>query len=64
MTSKNFAAIGVGGYIAPRHLKAIQDTGNCLIAAADIADCHASMVGSLVGSVRHLWLEIEKLEVF
>lgn len=38
MTSKNFAAIGVGGYIAPRHLKAIQDTGNRLIAAADIAD--------------------------
>ena len=35
---KNFAAIGVAGYIAPRHLKAIQDTGNRLIAAADIAD--------------------------
>ena len=38
MTTKNFAAIGVAGYIAPRHLKAIQDTGNKLIAAADIAD--------------------------
>jgi UDP-N-acetyl-2-amino-2-deoxyglucuronate dehydrogenase len=38
MTGKNFAAIGVGGYVAPRHLKAIQDTGNHLIAAADIAD--------------------------
>ena len=25
---KNFAVIGVGGYIAPRHLKAIYDTGN------------------------------------
>jgi len=36
--SKNFAAIGVAGYIAPRHLKAVQDTGNKLIAAADIAD--------------------------
>ncbi len=36
--SKNFAAIGVGGYIAPRHLQAIQDTGNRLIAATDIAD--------------------------
>ncbi len=35
---KNFAAIGVAGYIAPRHLKAIQDTGNRLIAAVDIAD--------------------------
>jgi UDP-N-acetyl-2-amino-2-deoxyglucuronate dehydrogenase len=38
MTSKNFAAVGVGGYIAPRHLKAIQDTGNKLIAATDIND--------------------------
>jgi UDP-N-acetyl-2-amino-2-deoxyglucuronate dehydrogenase len=38
MTSKNFAAIGVAGYIAPRHLKAIQETGNRLIAAVDIAD--------------------------
>ena len=35
---KNFAAIGVAGYIAPRHLKAIQDTGNKLIAATDITD--------------------------
>lgn len=38
MTSKNFAAIGVAGYIAPRHLQAIQDTGNRLIAAIDITD--------------------------
>ena len=35
---KNFAIIGVGGYIAPRHLKAIQDTGNRLIAATDPHD--------------------------
>jgi len=35
---KNFAAIGVGGYIAPRHLKAINETGNRLIAAVDIND--------------------------
>lgn len=35
---KNFAIIGVGGYIAPRHLKAIKDTGNRLIAAVDIHD--------------------------
>jgi len=27
---KNFAVIGVGGYIAPRHLRAIRDTGNQL----------------------------------
>lgn len=36
--SKNFAIIGVGGYIAPRHLRAIKDTGNNLIAAADPKD--------------------------
>jgi len=37
-TPKNFAAIGVAGYIAPRHLKAINNTGNRLIAATDITD--------------------------
>lgn len=35
---KNFALIGAAGYIAPRHLKAIKDTGNKLIAAYDKFD--------------------------
>lgn len=35
---KNFALIGVGGYIAIRHLKAIKDTGNNLLASLDPAD--------------------------
>jgi UDP-N-acetyl-2-amino-2-deoxyglucuronate dehydrogenase len=35
---KNFALIGAGGYIAPRHMKAIKDTGNRLIAALDKND--------------------------
>jgi UDP-N-acetyl-2-amino-2-deoxyglucuronate dehydrogenase len=35
---QNFAVIGVGGYIAPRHLKAIRDTGNHLVAAVDPKD--------------------------
>lgn len=35
---KNFAITGVAGYIAPRHLKAIKDTGNNLIAAVDPHD--------------------------
>jgi len=35
---KNFAIIGVGGYIAPKHLQAIKDTGNRLVAALDISD--------------------------
>lgn len=34
----NFAICGVGGVIAPRHLKAIRDTGNRLVAAADVKD--------------------------
>lgn len=37
-TSKNFALIGVAGYIATRHLKAIKDTGNNLLAALDPFD--------------------------
>ena len=35
---KNFAILGVAGYIAPRHLKAIKDTNNTLIAALDKFD--------------------------
>lgn len=35
---KNFAIIGVGGYVAPRHLKAIKDTGNNLVSAYDKSD--------------------------
>ncbi|MFC0117861.1 Gfo/Idh/MocA family oxidoreductase [Pseudoalteromonas xiamenensis] len=35
---KNFALIGAAGYIAPRHLRAIKDTGNNLVAAMDIND--------------------------
>ena len=36
--AKNFAVIGAGGYIAPRHLRAIKDTGNRLLAAVDPKD--------------------------
>ena len=35
---KNFAIIGVGGSIAPRHLKAIKDTGNVMVSAYDPKD--------------------------
>ena len=35
---KNFALMGAAGYIAPRHLKAIKDTNNTLIAALDKFD--------------------------
>ena len=35
---KNFVIIGAGGYIAPRHMKAIKETGNNLVAALDKHD--------------------------
>ena len=35
---QNFALIGAAGYIAPRHMKAIKETGNKLVAALDPYD--------------------------
>lgn len=35
---KNFALIGAAGYVAPRHMKAIKETGNNLVAAFDPFD--------------------------
>ena len=35
---KNFALIGAGGYVAPRHMQAIKDTGNDLRVALDPND--------------------------
>lgn len=35
---KNFALIGAAGYIAPRHMRAIKDTDNNLVAAMDNND--------------------------
>ncbi len=34
----NFALIGAAGYVAPRHMKAIRDTNNNLVAALDPSD--------------------------
>jgi len=36
--SKNFALMGASGYIAPRHMQAIKETGNTLVAALDPYD--------------------------
>ena len=38
MSGINFGLIGASGYIAPRHMRAIKDTGNELIAALDPYD--------------------------
>ncbi len=37
-STKRFALIGAAGYIAPRHMKAIKETGNELVAALDPFD--------------------------
>ncbi len=42
---KQFALIGAAGYIAPRHLRAIKDTGNNLVAALDKFDSVGIMDG-------------------
>lgn len=38
MGQKNFALIGAAGYVAPRHMRAIRDTGHQLLAALDRFD--------------------------
>ncbi|MBU0554156.1 Gfo/Idh/MocA family oxidoreductase [Myxococcota bacterium] len=35
---KNFAMLGAAGFVAPRHMRAIKDTGNALVAACDPYD--------------------------
>src|SRR5262245_4917507 len=35
----NFGLIGAAGYIAPRHMQAIHDTGGDLVGAVDPHDC-------------------------
>ncbi len=35
---KHFALIGAAGYVAPRHMKAIKESGNKLVAALDLND--------------------------
>jgi UDP-N-acetyl-2-amino-2-deoxyglucuronate dehydrogenase len=48
--SKNFAMTGAAGFVAPRHLKAIKDTGNRLVAAADPHDA--------VGVLDRYWFNV------
>ena len=42
---KNFGLIGAAGYIAPRHLKAIKETGQNLVVAMDVNDSVGIMDG-------------------
>jgi UDP-N-acetyl-2-amino-2-deoxyglucuronate dehydrogenase len=60
MSERNFAITGVGGFVAPRHLKAIYETGNRVVAAADPNDS----VGILdrFGFDIRFFREIERLD--
>lgn len=59
---KNFALIGAAGYIAPRHLQAIHDTGNVLVAAADPHDS-VGLLDRLFPDAR-FFTEIERFDRF
>jgi UDP-N-acetyl-2-amino-2-deoxyglucuronate dehydrogenase len=56
----NFAIIGVAGYVAPRHLKAVRDTGNNLVAAADPNDS-VGILDQFSSEVRY-FREIERFD--
>ena len=58
--NKNFAIMGVGGYIAPRHLKAIKDTNNNLIAALDKFDSVGIMDSYFPNA--HFFVEFERFD--
>ena len=57
---RNFAIVGVGGYVAPRHLQAIHHVGGRLIAAADIHDA-VGILDRYSHDVR-FFTEIERLD--
>ena len=57
---RNFALLGVGGYVAPRHLKAIRDTGNRLVAAGDPHDA-VGVLDSCAFDVK-FFTEIERFD--
>ena len=57
---KNFALIGAAGYIAPRHMKAIKDTNNNLVAATDPFDS-VGIIDSYFPDAR-FFTEIERFD--
>lgn len=59
---KKFALIGAGGYIAPRHLRAIKDTGNELVVAMDVNDSVGIMDSHFPEA--EFFTEFEQLEAF
>jgi UDP-N-acetyl-2-amino-2-deoxyglucuronate dehydrogenase len=60
INQKKFAIIGVGGYIAVRHLKAIKDTGNVLLATLDPNDSVGIIDSYFPDS--HFFVEFERFD--
>ena len=58
----NFGLIGAAGYIAPKHMKAISDTGNSLVAAVDSHDCVGRLDSFFPDA--HFFTEIERFDRF
>lgn len=56
----NFALIGAAGYVAPRHMKAIRDTDNELIAALDPSDS-VGIIDSYFPNA-HFFTEFERFD--
>lgn len=56
----NFGLIGAAGYIAPRHMQAIRDTGHTLVAAVDPHDCVGRLDSYFPDS--HFFTEIERFD--
>ncbi len=57
---KNFGLIGVAGYIAVRHLRAIKETGNNLLASLDKFDSVGLLDGFFPQS--HFFVEFERFD--
>src|SRR5512146_499187 len=57
---KKFALIGAAGYIAPRHMKAIKETGNDLVAALDRSDSVGVIDAYFPGA--HFFTEFERFD--
>lgn len=59
---KNFALLGVAGFVAPRHLRAIADTGNELVSACDPNDSVGVMDSYFPGAA--FFTEVERFDRF
>lgn len=55
-----FALIGAAGYVAPRHMKAIKETGNTLVAALDPSDSVGIIDSYFPGA--HFFTEFERFD--